>query len=113
LAPKKADYESRFQDLRQRREDNARQSGIQQAEIQTAMQERQKLDDVKVQKLNQLRKWNRDHADAIEWLLKNPGRFQMEVFEPPVLSVVVPDQKYANAVESCFNVGQLLVRTML
>jgi hypothetical protein len=77
------------------------------------MQDRQKLDDVKVQKLNQLRRWNKDHADAIEWLLNNRHRFQMEVFDPPVLSVVVPDQKYANAVESCFNVGQLLVRRTL
>lgn len=33
----------------------------------------------------------------------------MEVFEPPLVSLTVPDKKYTNAVEACFNANQLKV----
>jgi hypothetical protein len=33
----------------------------------------------------------------------------MEVFEPPFISLTVPDKKFASAIEACFNANQLKV----
>ncbi|KAF9024415.1 P-loop containing nucleoside triphosphate hydrolase protein [Hymenopellis radicata] len=59
-----------------------------------------KLDDVDVQKLNNLSQWNRDTAETVRWLRQNKDKFQMEVFEPPCLSVSVTNRQYAAAVEA-------------
>ncbi|KAF7362946.1 Structural maintenance of chromosomes protein 5 [Mycena venus] len=65
------------------------------------------LDSTEARKLGNLTHWNRDVGDAVKWLRANKGMFQMEVFEPPALSVSVPDQSFANAVESCFSNAQM------
>ena len=54
-------------------------------------------------------KWDRDCADAVKWLRQNQRRFQREIIEPPVISLSVPDQRYAAAVEASFNSTQLRV----
>jgi hypothetical protein len=46
----------------------------------------------------------------VVWLRGNKTKFKMEVFEPPVLSMTVPDRKFADPVEACFNVNQMKVR---
>ena len=68
-----------------------------------------KLDDVNVRKLQALSRWDRDTHDAILWLRENRNKFKMEVFEPPTMVLTVPDRRFANAVESCFNAAQLKV----
>ncbi|KAF8237930.1 P-loop containing nucleoside triphosphate hydrolase protein [Tricholoma matsutake] len=67
----------------------------------------EKLDDVNVRKLQALGRWDRDTHDAILWLRKNRDKFKMEVFEPPIMVLTVPDRRFVNAVESCFNAAQL------
>lgn len=69
----------------------------------------EKLDDVNVRKLQALGRWDRDTHDAILWLRKNRDKFKMEVFEPPIMVLTVPDRRFVNAVESCFNAAQLKV----
>ena len=69
----------------------------------------QKLDDVNVRKLQALGRWDRDTHDAIVWLRNNRDKFKMEVFEPPIMVLTVPDKRFVNAVESCFNAPQLKV----
>ena len=71
----------------------------------------QSLDDANVRKLKELEKWDKDCHDAIIWLRKdcNKQKFRMEVFEPPFISLTVPDKKYVNAIEACFNANQLKV----
>lgn len=71
------------------------------------------LQDLAERKLIELAKTDRDCADAVRWLRQNPHRFKMQVFEPPILTVNVPDPRYANAVESCFNFHQLKASTSL
>lgn len=68
-----------------------------------------KLDDERHRKLENLRTWDRDHAEAVAWLRNNQSRFKMEVFEPPMICCNVPDKKFTNAVEACFNANQLKV----
>lgn len=46
----------------------------------------------------------------MRWLRANKDLFRMEVFEPPALSVTVPDQSFAAAVENSFNQAQMKVR---
>lgn len=65
------------------------------------------LDDERHRKLENLRTWDRDHADAVAWLRNNQSRFKMEVFEPPMICCSVPDKRFTNAVEACFNANQL------
>ncbi|KAJ7180479.1 P-loop containing nucleoside triphosphate hydrolase protein [Mycena filopes] len=58
-------------------------------------------------KLRDLSRWDRDAADAVVWLRNHKDQFKMEVFEPPALSVSVPDQTFARAVENSFNQAQM------
>ena len=54
--------------------------------------------------------WDKDCHEVIVWIRKNRNKFKMEIFDPPALSVNVPDVRFANAVESCFSANQLRVR---
>jgi hypothetical protein len=45
----------------------------------------------------------------VRWLRANKHKFRLEVFEPPILSVTVPDQNFAAAVENSFNQAALRV----
>jgi structural maintenance of chromosomes protein 5 len=69
------------------------------------------LDDENVRKLQDLAKWDKDCHDAVLWLRKpeNQEKFRMPVIEPPCVTLTVPDKKYTNAVEACFNANQLKV----
>ncbi|KAJ7078123.1 P-loop containing nucleoside triphosphate hydrolase protein [Mycena belliarum] len=64
-------------------------------------------DDFESVKLNNLSRWDRDVGDAVRWLRQNKVKFRMEVFEPPALSITVPNQSFAAGVESCFNQAQM------
>ncbi|KAJ7241060.1 P-loop containing nucleoside triphosphate hydrolase protein, partial [Mycena haematopus] len=65
------------------------------------------LDSIESRKLNNLLQWDRDAGDAVRWLRANKDKFRMEVFEPAVLSVTVPNAAFASAVERCFSVAQI------
>jgi len=60
------------------------------------------LDTTDAKKLAILQKWDRDAFDAVNWLRKNRNLFKMEVFEPAIISVSVPDQRYAVLCENAF-----------
>ena len=65
------------------------------------------LDDASHRKLESLSRWDRDCGDAVRWLRQNHHRFKMEIFEPPMLSCTVPDNRFVHAVEACFGSAQL------
>ncbi|RPD67470.1 P-loop containing nucleoside triphosphate hydrolase protein [Lentinus tigrinus ALCF2SS1-7] len=67
----------------------------------------QQLDSVSHQKLEMLRRFDPDCAEVVEWLRKNQNRFRMEIFEPAMLCVTVPNRAYVDAVEACFGGPQL------
>ena len=71
----------------------------------------QQLDDASHRKLESLSRWDRDCGDAVRWLRQNQNKFKMEIFEPPMLSCTVPDNRFVHAVEACFGSAQLKVRT--
>ncbi|KAK7023765.1 structural maintenance of chromosomes protein 5 [Favolaschia claudopus] len=83
---------------RRRRNDNAEADGRHQLKA---------LDSIEARKLGNLMQWNRDAGDAVHWLRANKDKFKMEVFEPPCLSVTVPDQNFAAAVENSFGPAQM------
>ena len=69
----------------------------------------QQLDNVDVQKLEALTRWHKDTGDTVKWLRQNRHRFKMEIFEPPMLSISVPDKRFVNAIEACFSANDLQV----
>jgi hypothetical protein len=67
------------------------------------------LDDVSHRKLQNLAQYDPDCAAVITWLRANKHRFRMEIVEPAVISLTVPNKEYVHAVEACFNITQLKV----
>ncbi|KAN0097138.1 P-loop containing nucleoside triphosphate hydrolase protein [Tylopilus felleus] len=96
-----------MEELQDRQKVNVDSSAAQKAKIDEAMGRLRQLDDERHRKLENLRTWDRDHADAVAWLRNNQSRFKMEVFEPPMICCSVPDKRFTNAVEACFNANQL------
>lgn len=71
------------------------------------------LDSVSHRKLERLRAWDRDCAEAVEWLRGNKDRFRMEVIEPAALSVDVKESRFTAAVEAAFTGMQMKVRLFI
>lgn len=67
------------------------------------------LDDVSHRKLQNLSQYDPDCAEVIHWLRANKHRFRMEIIEPAVISLTVPNKDYVHAVEACFSGTQLKV----
>ena len=68
-----------------------------------------KLDNVDVQKLTAMRKWDPETHDAIVWVRNNRHLFKMEVFETPFMRLSMKNRDFADAVESCFSTTQMKV----
>lgn len=68
------------------------------------------MQDLAERKLVELQKADRDSADAVRWLRENQHRFKMQVMEPPMLALSVPDHRYSDAIESCLSWNQMRVR---
>ncbi|KAG8897958.1 Structural maintenance of chromosomes protein 5, partial [Tulasnella sp. 403] len=66
------------------------------------------LDNVAKRRLDALRRVDADCAATIEWLRKpeNRHRFKMEVTEPAIVSLDVPDLRYVDQVEACISFQQ-------
>ncbi|KAK0188724.1 P-loop containing nucleoside triphosphate hydrolase protein [Armillaria mellea] len=75
--------------------------------LEQSLDELKRLDNVEVRKLQKLAQWDRDTADAVVWYRNNKDKFRMEVFEPPYLSVNVPDHAFASAVEMAFSANNM------
>lgn len=69
----------------------------------------QNLNDEAARRLLELSKFDKDCADTIFWLRSHKHLFRMEIFEPAIVSLTVPDRRFASAVEACFNPAQLRV----
>ncbi|OCH94491.1 hypothetical protein OBBRIDRAFT_122871 [Obba rivulosa] len=97
----------RYHDLQEKQRTNIRASSDQKSIIDRETSRLKQLDDVSHRKLEALARWDRDCADVVRWLRDNRHRFKMEIFEPPALSLTVPDKRYATAVENCFSADQM------
>lgn len=69
----------------------------------------QELDNVDVQRLQAMERWDKDTYDAILWVRNHRDLFKMEVFETPYMRLSIKNQAYAHAVETCFGGNQLKV----
>ncbi|KAF5393572.1 hypothetical protein D9757_000066 [Collybiopsis confluens] len=69
------------------------------------------LDSVDHQKLQRLQRFNRDTADAVLWLRANKSRFKMEIIEPALMTLTIPDRRYQAAVENMM--GALRLKTFV
>ncbi|KAH9833821.1 uncharacterized protein C8Q71DRAFT_772688 [Rhodofomes roseus] len=97
----------RVQDLQAKQRANVEEESRANHIINQNMGYLKQLDDASHRKLESLSRWDRDCGEAVRWLRQNQHRFKMEVFEPPMLSCTVPDNKLVHAVEACFNASQL------
>ncbi|KAH9983439.1 hypothetical protein BJV74DRAFT_797421 [Russula compacta] len=77
------------------------------AEVSEGERGLRQLDDVSHRKLQNLSQHDPDCAAVINWLRANKHRFRMEIIEPAVISLTVPNKDYVHAVEACFSATQL------
>lgn len=123
------DWEARRSELHERQRANAEAAGIQQSNIAAGLEEfvavlletassvthsllcnrLRRLDDANNRKLEAVGRWSRDTHDTVLWLRENQHKFKMEVFEPPMICLTVPDKRFTNAIEACFSGNQMLV----
>ncbi|KAJ3877761.1 hypothetical protein F5051DRAFT_407478 [Lentinula edodes] len=68
--------------------------------IEQAQRNLHQLDSADHQKLQRLAQFNQDTADAVVWLRSNKHRFKKDIIEPAILTLTVPNIRYAPAVES-------------
>jgi hypothetical protein len=64
------------------------------------------LGSAEVQRRNQAFRFDPSIQYAVEWIEKNAMQFEAQVHYPPMMSVNVPDRRYAWQVEACTNVSQ-------
>ncbi|KAI0658644.1 P-loop containing nucleoside triphosphate hydrolase protein [Cubamyces menziesii] len=94
-------------DLQERQKANVAKGSEIKYQIDQITRNLQQLDSQSHQKLEALKRSDSDCGAVVEWLRRNQNRFRMEVFEPAVLCVTVPNRGYIDAVESCFGLTQL------
>ncbi|KAF8651094.1 hypothetical protein AX16_004894 [Volvariella volvacea WC 439] len=75
--------------------------------VTNGQNELRRYDDIENVKLKNLEQIDRDTHDAVIWLRKNKDKFRMPILEPPILSVTVPNERFADTIEGCFNFVQL------
>ncbi|KAE9388444.1 hypothetical protein BT96DRAFT_777145, partial [Gymnopus androsaceus JB14] len=94
-ANKRDEFET---DLRQRMDERAMLG----RRIEDAEKRLGQLDSLDHQKLARLYDLNKDAADAVAWLRRpeNKSRFRMDIIEPALITLTVPDKRYAPAVEN-------------
>lgn len=105
------ELETRAQEIKDRKRPlidklNQRSGQIKQAEQRlTNMDSQTGRQEAKLENLSQ------DSLKAYRWLLENQGRFEKEVFGPPIVCCSVKDPKYADVVESLFQRTDFIVFT--
>jgi hypothetical protein len=67
------------------------------------------LNDVSSRKMQILRDFDKDAHDAVLWLRANKHLFEMEVFEPTLISVSVTHPEHTARIEGLINKNQLKV----
>ena len=68
--------------------------------IEDSQKQLNNLDSVDHQKLQVLQRFHRDTADAVLWLRANKSKFKMDIIEPALMTLTVPDRRYQAAVEN-------------
>ncbi|KIK34846.1 hypothetical protein CY34DRAFT_812613, partial [Suillus luteus UH-Slu-Lm8-n1] len=100
---------TRMEDLQERQKKNVDSSAGQQANISGALNQLKNLGGERLRKLEKLPGWDRDISNAVVWLRNHQHKFKMEVFEPHMMCCTVPDRRYTDAIEACFNQDQLKI----
>lgn len=80
--------------------------------IDTAERQKKNLQSQAGQQMNKLQTISIDAAKAWEWIQANRGRFQGEVYGPPIVECRVRDERHAPAVESTIQQGDALAFTV-
>ncbi|KZP00289.1 P-loop containing nucleoside triphosphate hydrolase protein [Calocera viscosa TUFC12733] len=96
----KAKYQRRYTEFEEKK-------AVHIAEKERASNQIKDLENRSEVRLRNLEKWDKDCAAAVRWLRQNMDKFEMQVVEPAIISLSVPDNAYLDVVESCFNANQL------
>ncbi|KAK0662023.1 Structural maintenance of chromosomes protein 5 [Lasiodiplodia hormozganensis] len=64
------------------------------------------------QQSNKLKKFSNDTWKAWEWIQQNRDKLTADVFGPPIVSCSVTDHRFSDAIESMFQMGDLLAFTV-
>ena len=63
--------------------------------------------------VSKLRALGRETAEAWEWILQNPDKFEEEVFGPPLITCKLKDPRYASQLESFMQQSHFLTITTM
>ena len=89
--------------LHQDKQDNSLESRSFHNERNDVQQRLANLENVKSQRLENIRKADLNVYNALMWLRENQSMFQKPVYEPIMLEIDVTNRQLVNAVESCIN----------
>ncbi|KAJ5110093.1 Structural maintenance of chromosome complex subunit SmcA [Penicillium argentinense] len=82
------------------------------SQINNVQRELERLNSAAGKQEAKLQSLSRDTLKAYRWILENQSKFKDEVFGPPIVTCSVTDPKYANAIESLVQRGDLLAITV-
>ncbi|KAG9041717.1 Structural maintenance of chromosomes protein 5, partial [Tulasnella sp. UAMH 9824] len=101
----KSTVQAKWDDLEHRLREHADITAGHKVELEQARKDLDELGNVSSQRLQQLRRFDRDCADVVEWLRKpeTRARFQYEIAEPAFLSLDIPDPRYRDQIDSLIN----------
>ncbi|KIO22019.1 hypothetical protein M407DRAFT_28434 [Tulasnella calospora MUT 4182] len=105
----KSTVAARWDDLQQRLREHADVTAGHKVELEQARKDLEELGNVSSQRLQQLRRFDKDCADVVEWLRKpeTRARFQQEIAEPAFLALDIPDPRYRDQIDSLINRTQV------
>ncbi|KAG8923808.1 Structural maintenance of chromosomes protein 5, partial [Tulasnella sp. 408] len=101
----KSTVQAQWDGLQYRLREHADITAGHKVELEQARKDLEELGNVSSQRLQQLRRFDRDCADVVEWLRKpeTRARFQQEIAEPAFLSLDIPDPRYRDQIDSLIN----------
>ena len=106
------DLDERTEQVRQEVDSLGQQIGQRTHIVQAARREKENMQSQAGQQMNKLSQFSRDAAKAWEWIQANRGRFQGDVFGPPLVECRVKDERHASAVESLIQMSDALAFTV-
>ncbi|KZT06482.1 P-loop containing nucleoside triphosphate hydrolase protein [Laetiporus sulphureus 93-53] len=107
VSAERANLNNELLELQGKQKDNVAEESKIKATIDLQLRNLKQLEDASHRKFEALTRWDRDCADAVHWLRDNRHKFKMEVFEPPMLCLTVPNSNFVHAVEGCFSSSAL------
>jgi len=106
------DLDNRKEELAEQKDSLAETVRERKSRLDSANRSLENLRTESGQQLNKLSQLSKDTATAWEWIQQHQDQFEGKVFGPPIIECSVKDRRYADAVESLLQRGDLIALTV-